>query len=173
MKATALAICVDVWLLAAASTPALAQFEHQRRARLVGLHSVAVDVIDYPDAVPADMQTIRTQIEQRMLGAGLRIQATEYADWTLWATVAGKPTHDDRGEIVGYIARMDLELIGAQMVTLPRQEKGVAPIELWGRGWVGMLPVERSELQRRVERLIGELTDSFLDEWSTVNPKQD
>lgn len=117
-------------------------------------------------------QRLQTLLELRLRAAGLRVLSAEEdrndpdINPYIYLRVGTLETHNQAGTATGYAYRLDLSARVFGPVPLNRAR---APIVLWSDDTMAV--ASRDTASADIERIVGELIDSFLNAWLKANPK--
>jgi len=116
---------------------------------------------------------LRTMLELRLRTAGLRVLSEEEdardpdTNPYVMLQVSTLETSNQAGRSTGFAFRVDLSARVFGYVLLNGSR---APLELWADGTMGVGP--KDEAGSAIEKLIGELCDSLLNQWLKENPRR-
>lgn len=169
----AVTFSVAVAILTIGTSNAVAQ---TRPDPLVGISKVTVLVeLDASGSPPSGVSEarLRTILELKLRTAGLRVLTREEdrADLDInpyiYLEVRTLETRAQAGRVLGYAYRFDL---AAKVFGNVPFNRARAPMELWSNSTMAVGGQDSASSQ--VERIVGELTDSFLNDWLKANPRK-
>jgi hypothetical protein len=148
----------------------------QNGARLAKISKVTTLVIyDETGTTPYGLSEarLRTVLELRLRTAGLRVLSDEEdakdpdVNPYVMLKVATLETSNQAGRSTGFAYTVRLSVRTSGLATFNR---AMAPLELWSDDTMGIGP--KDSAGAAVERMVGELADTLLNQWLRENPKR-
>jgi hypothetical protein len=112
-------------------------------------------------------------LELRLRTAGLRVLSEDEnrkdpdVNPCLELTVGSIRARIEEGTYIGFAYRLDLS---ARTYSLVGFNQALAQLVLWEDGTMGVGSTDTAS--NRIEQMVGELADSFLNDWLRANPRK-
>ena len=173
MRARAAAVVVIILACVVLASNAVAQGLSDP---LLGISKVTVLVVFSASETPpsgASESRYRTIVELRLRTAGLRVLSEQEnrddpdINPYILLSVRALEALNQADTSIGYSYVVDMS---ARVFTVVSFNQSFVPAVLWADTTLGVSSTERASAT--IEQVIGELTDSFLNEWLRVNPGQ-